>query len=208
MEKVEQHNRDVIKYNNIKYLLEDEVVETQKQSLFDKGSTNVNKIIAWITSKIEAIIQFGRNLFSNKRFDSIKEYINKNMNVPQIQVPKFLGTINSQMEDLTRYLRDIENGNFTDRFSIQIPSMTEMMTVTKSQFLHIVNSLSQGQSLFNNITSTFNRIKTKMGQNPEQGSEITINNGGELSLHITGNKSDDLQGFMKLEDGGNLNVLG
>ena len=170
LEAIDIYETELQEYERIKFLLEDEVVQQQQQTTNQTGQNATNKIIAWIQSKIQAIIEFGKNLFSNNRFNSIKNFINTNMQMPQIQVPKFLATIQSQMQDLQRYLKDLDMGNFVDRFNINIPSPTEMITVTKTQLLHIVDTIFRGQGLFSQVTNTFNRIKTKLTSNPQENS--------------------------------------
>ena len=174
LESIAIYEAHVNEYNRIKFLLEDELVQNQQQQTTQAGQTATSKIIAWIQSKIQAIIDFGRNLFSNNRFDSIKKFINTNMQTPQIQVPKFLATIQSQMQDLQRYLKDLDMGNFTDRFNINIPSPTEMITITKTQLLHIVDTIFRGQGLFNQVSNTFNKLKAKLSANPNQQNQILL----------------------------------
>ena len=173
MEGIELFKEQASHYNSIKYLLEDEQVQQQQQQTFNQGAGLINKIMSFINSKLQMIIQFGQNLFANRRFESVKNQINQTMaNTNQINVPKILGTINSQMQDLIRYLRDIERGVFTDRFKIKLPDLSEMMVVNKSQLLNIVASLGRGQSLFSQVTSTFNKLKAKLSQNPENGQQV------------------------------------
>ena len=163
---------DISYYNRIKYLLEDGEVEGVKQDVDQKASSSIEKILAWIRTKLEMIIEFAKKLFSNNRFESIKKYINENMKVPTVQVPKSLGTLQDQINELQATLRNINAGNYVKSINIKIPEPTETMNVNKTQLLHIVDTVERGKSIFPSITAAFNKARTKLTQQPENGTQV------------------------------------
>lgn len=163
---------DINYYNRIKYLLEDGEVEEVKQGVDQKASSSIEKILAWIRAKLEMIVEFAKKLFSNNRFESIKKYINENMKVPTVQVPKSLGTLQDQINELQATLRNINAGNYVKSINIKIPEPTETMNVNKTQLLHIVDTVERGKSIFPSITAAFNKARTKLTQQPENGTQV------------------------------------
>ena len=169
--KLYQESKD--HFNKIKFLLEDELVNDTNKQTQQQGSAMVTKILEWIRTQMQSIIDFAQNLYSNNRFEAIKLHIKNN--VPDgatLQVPEVLTTIPSQVSDLERYLGDINKGVYEKAYNFTLPDKTKLRNVNKAGLIQIVDDLQRAKTVFPKVTATFNRARTAVTQDNEKANQV------------------------------------
>ena len=160
-------------FNKIKFLLEDELVNNANTQTQQQGGAMVTKILEWIRTQMQSIVDFAQNLYSNNRFEAIKLHIKNN--VPDgatLQVPEVLTTIPSQVSDLERYLGDINRGVYEKAYNFTLPDKAKLRNVNKAGLMQIVDDLQRAKTVFPKVTATFNRARTAITQDNEKANQV------------------------------------
>ena len=173
MNSIKLYQESVNYYNKIKFLLEDELVNDANKQANQQGGATVQKILEWIRNKMQDIVNFAQNLYSNNRFEAIKLHVKNN--VPDgatVQIPEVLTTIPSQVSDLERYLADVAKGIYESNYKFTLPDKTKLRNVNKSGLLQVVDDLQRAKTVFPKVTATFNRARNAVTQDNEKANQV------------------------------------
>ena len=173
MNSIKLYQESVNYYNKIKFLLEDELVNDANKQANQQGGATVQKILEWIRNKMQDIVNFAQNLYSNNRFEAIKLHVKNN--VPDgatVQIPEVLTTIPSQVSDLERYLADVAKGIYESNYKFTLPDKTKLRNVNKSGLIQVVDDLQRAKTVFPKVTATFNRARNAVTQDNEKANQV------------------------------------